>query len=87
MRNTAAICGKETRIYLTTWTSYILFGAFMVITAFFFYRLVVEFQMRSMQYMQMQAQQMVRPSLQSAGGIGRACKIAMWRSILVAGRR
>lgn len=55
MRNTLAIAGKEARVYLTTWTSYILFGAFMLITAFFFQRLVIEFQFRSMQYMQMQA--------------------------------
>ncbi len=59
MRNTLAICGKDTRIYLTTWTSYILFGAFLLITAFFFQRLVFEFQFRSMQFMQMQAQNMV----------------------------
>jgi ABC-2 type transport system permease protein len=56
MRNTLAICGKETRIYLTTWTSYILFGAFSLITAFFFQRLVIEYQYRGMQFMQMQAQ-------------------------------
>ncbi|MEK7705400.1 MAG: ABC transporter permease subunit [Myxococcota bacterium] len=54
MRNTLAIAGKEARIYLTTWTSYILFGAFLLISAFFFQRLVIEFQFRSMQYMQMQ---------------------------------
>jgi ABC-2 type transport system permease protein len=56
MRNTLAIAGKETRVYLTTWTSYALFGAFLMITAFFFQRLVIEFQFRAMQYMQMQAQ-------------------------------
>jgi len=54
MRNTLAIAGKEARVYLTTWTSYILFGAFLLISAFFFQRLVIEFQFRSMQYMQMQ---------------------------------
>jgi ABC-2 type transport system permease protein len=59
MRNMLAIAGKETRIYLTTWTSYILFGAFTLITAFFFQRLVIEFQLRSMQFMQMQAQSMM----------------------------
>lgn len=59
MRNTLAIAGKETRVYLTTWTSYILFGAFMLITAFFFQRLVIEFQLRAMQFMQMQAQPMM----------------------------
>jgi ABC-2 type transport system permease protein len=59
MRNTLAIAGKETRVYLTTWTSYILFGAFMLITAFFFQRLVIEFQLRAMQFMQMQAQNMM----------------------------
>lgn len=56
MRNTFAIAGKETRIYLTTWTSYVLFGAFLMITAFFFQRLVIEFQFRAMQFMQMQAE-------------------------------
>lgn len=56
MRNIFAICGKETRIYLTTWTSYILLGAFTLITAFFFQRLVVEYQFRGMQLLQMQQQ-------------------------------
>lgn len=59
MRNTLAIAGKETRVYLTTWTSYIIFGAFLLITAFFFQRLVIEFQLRSMQYMQAQAQNLL----------------------------
>ena len=59
MRNTLAICGKETRVYLTTWTSYVLFAAFMLITAFFFQRFVIEFQFRSLQFMQMQAQNMI----------------------------
>lgn len=59
MRNTLAIAGKETRIYLTTWTSYVLFGAFVLITAFFFQRLMVEYQFRAMQYMQMQQQGML----------------------------
>jgi ABC-2 type transport system permease protein len=56
MRNVLAIAGKESRIYLTTWTSYILFGAFMLITAFFFQSLVSEYQMAASQYMQMKAQ-------------------------------
>ena len=60
MRNTLTIAGKEVRIYLTTWTSYILFGAFILITAFFFQRLVIEFQFRSMQFMQAQAQDMMQ---------------------------
>lgn len=59
MRNTLAIAGKETRIYLTTWTSYVLFGAFVLITAFFFQRLMVEYQYRAMQYMQMQQEGML----------------------------
>ena len=59
MRNTFAIAGKEARVYLTTWTSYVLFGAFLLITAFFFQRLVIEFQFRAMQFMQMQAQGMM----------------------------
>src|SRR6476646_4681866 len=56
MRNTLAIAGKETRVYLTTWTSYAIFGAFVLITAFFFQRLVIEYQYRAMQFMQMQAE-------------------------------
>lgn len=59
MRNTLAIAGKEARVFLTTWTSYILFGAFMLITAFFFQRLVAEFQFRALQFMQMQAPNMM----------------------------
>jgi ABC-2 type transport system permease protein len=59
MSNTLAIAGKELRVYLTTWTSYIIFGAFLLITAFFFQRLVVEYQFHSMQYMQMRSQQMM----------------------------
>ena len=59
MRNTFAIAGKECRVYLTTWTSYIIFGAFMLITAFFFYRLVAEYQIRSMEFMQARAQYMI----------------------------
>jgi ABC-2 type transport system permease protein len=46
MRATLAIAGKDLRLYLTTWTSYILFGAFTFITAFFFYQLVREFQLQ-----------------------------------------
>lgn len=54
MRNIWAIAVKETRIYLTTATSYVLMAAFLLISAFFFQRLVAEFQFRSLQYMQMQ---------------------------------
>lgn len=59
MRNTFVIAGKETRVYLTTWTSYVIFGAFMLISAFFFQRLVIEYQLRGMQFMQMQATDMM----------------------------
>jgi ABC-2 type transport system permease protein len=59
MRNTFAIAGKECRVYLTTATSYVLFGAFTLITAFFFQRLVIEYQYRAMQYMQMQQADML----------------------------
>jgi ABC-2 type transport system permease protein len=59
MQNVLTIAGKETRLFLTTWTSYILFGVFSLITAFFFQRLVIEYQYRSMQLMQMQAQNML----------------------------
>lgn len=53
MRNIWAIACKETRIYLTTTTSYVLMAAFMLISAFFFQRLVLEFHFRALQYMQM----------------------------------
>jgi len=43
MRNILAIAGKDVRVYLTTWTSYILFAAFMLITAFFFTALVKQY--------------------------------------------
>ena len=52
MKNIFAICSKELRVYLTTWTSYILFGAFILISAFFFQRLVVEFWLQSTQMSQ-----------------------------------
>lgn len=55
MRNTLTIAAKETRIYFTTWTSYILLGAFVLITAYFFQALVRQFQLLASQYMQMQA--------------------------------
>ena len=62
MRNLWPIAVKETRIYLTTATSYVLMAAFLLISAFFFQRLVAEFQYRGLQYMQLQdhgaAQQM-----------------------------
>lgn len=59
MRNTLAIAGKEIRVYLTTGTSYVLCGAFVLICAFFFQRLMVEYQLRAMQYMQTQQQGML----------------------------
>lgn len=55
MRNTFAIAAKETRVYLTTWMSYILFASFLLITAYFFQAMVLQFQLLSQQYMQMQA--------------------------------
>ena len=54
MGKVLAIAGKDARIYLTTWTSYILFGAFILISAFFFQRLVIEFQLRTLDYAQNQ---------------------------------
>ena len=53
MRNAAHVCAKELRIFFTTWTSYVLFASFLLISAFFFQRLVIEYQFRTMQYMQM----------------------------------
>jgi ABC-2 type transport system permease protein len=52
MRNTLTIAGKDLRVYLTTPTSYILFGAYTFITAFFFYQLVKEFQLQLMELSQ-----------------------------------
>lgn len=57
MRAVAAICTKELRVYLTTWTSYVLFAAFLLISAFFFQRLVVEFWLQSTQLTEMNAQE------------------------------
>jgi len=54
MGNILAIAGKDARVFLTTWTSYVLFGFFMLITAFFFGALVEQFQLISMQSMQSQ---------------------------------
>ncbi|MBI5511499.1 MAG: ABC transporter permease [Deltaproteobacteria bacterium] len=54
MGSTLAIARKETRLYLTTWTSYVLFGFFILITAFFFQRLVIEFQLQALDYAQSQ---------------------------------
>ncbi len=59
MRNVLAIAAKDTRVYLTTWTSYIIFGAFMLISAFFFQQLVAQYQYLSLQYMQSQASYML----------------------------
>jgi ABC-2 type transport system permease protein len=56
MRNAVAIAAKDLRVYLTTWTSYILFGAFTFITAFFFYQLVKEFQLQLLELSQSRMQ-------------------------------
>ena len=44
------IAGKDIRVYLTTWVSYVIFAIFMLITAFFFQRLVVEYQLQSLEF-------------------------------------
>jgi ABC-2 type transport system permease protein len=54
MSKILAIARKETWLYLTTWTSYVLFGFFILITAFFFQRLVIEFQLQTLDYAQNQ---------------------------------
>ncbi len=59
MRNTLAIAAKDVRVYLTTWTSYIVFGAFLLLTAFFFLQLVAQFQFYAGQYMANQAEHML----------------------------
>lgn len=59
MRNILAIAGKECRIYLTTWTSYLLLGVFMLFSAFLFTLHIVDFQQRSMDYTRNQASWML----------------------------
>jgi len=46
------IAAKDIRIYLTTWVSYVLFAIFILVTAFFFQRLVIEYQLQSIEYSQ-----------------------------------
>jgi len=46
----ATIGLKELRVYLTTWTSYAIAGAFHELNAFFFYILVRDFQLKRLQY-------------------------------------
>lgn len=57
MGNTYALCAKEVRVLLTTWTSWVLFAAFLLISAFFFQRLVIEYQFRTLQFTQMHDEQ------------------------------
>src|SRR4051794_39183615 len=59
MRNTLAIAQKDTRVFLTTSTSYIVFGGFLLLTAFFFLQLVGQFQFYASQYMANQADYML----------------------------
>jgi ABC-2 type transport system permease protein len=49
MRNILTIAGKDIRIYLTTWVSYVVFALFIIITAFFFTSLVERYQVVSLQ--------------------------------------
>ena len=63
MRAMYAIAAKECRVYLTTWTSYILFGGFMFATAFFFSQRVALFQLAAMETMQRQQGMMDRLNL------------------------
>ena len=46
------IAGKDIRVYLTTWVSYVLFSIFLLISAFFFQRLVIEYQLQSIEFSQ-----------------------------------
>jgi ABC-2 type transport system permease protein len=55
VRNTLAVAQKELRIYLTTWTAWVLLVAFLEITAFFFYVLVSEFQRSRLRYIEAHA--------------------------------
>ncbi|MCK5690957.1 ABC transporter permease subunit [Myxococcota bacterium] len=48
------IAAKDLRIYLTTWTSYILVGAFILVSSFFFQALIGEYQTMALQYAQSQ---------------------------------
>ena len=52
MRNTLTIAGKEVRVYLTTWMSYILFGGFILITGLVFGGAVEQFNAQSLEYLQ-----------------------------------
>ena len=52
MGNILTIAGKEVRVYLTTWMSYILFGGFILIIGLVFGGAVEQFQTQSMQYLQ-----------------------------------
>ncbi len=54
MGKTLAIARKELWVYLTTGTSYVLFGFFVLFAAFFFQRLVIEFQLQTLEYAQQQ---------------------------------
>ena len=44
MGNILTIAGKEVRVYLTTWMSYILFGGFILILGLVFSGAVEQFQ-------------------------------------------
>lgn len=59
MRNAIAIAKKEAQIYFTTPIAYVVFFATSFIGAWFFLSLTSEFQRRSMQFMQFQAQGML----------------------------
>lgn len=59
MRNILAIAGKELRVYLTTWISWVLSGLFMLITATLFQSLVVQYQNRTLELTQQGASVML----------------------------
>jgi ABC-2 type transport system permease protein len=58
-RNTWTIARREVGTYFTTPVAYVAMTAFMVISSFFFIQILQYFQRMSMQYMQMQAPQMM----------------------------
>ena len=55
MRAAFDIARKEVRVYVTTWTSWVLLAAFLELTGFFFVLLVREFQARRLQYVESHA--------------------------------
>ena len=52
MRAVIAIAAKETKVFLTTLATYVFCSIFMLLTSFFFQRLVVDYQLKSNEFNQ-----------------------------------